>query len=129
MIHEDPKVNNEFIKWVDSLCGDDELGRVTANGGKKHDFLGMILDCTEEGVAKINMTNHVNGMIDSFKHNFREGLKTPANENLFKVNPKSPKLSKERCEEFHTVVAKGLVFVHESKTGHTTCDRIPVHKS
>ena len=32
--HVDKKVNDEFIKWVDDLYGDDEIGRVKAVRGR-----------------------------------------------------------------------------------------------
>ena len=37
--HVDQKVNDRFIEWVDELYGDDEIGRVKAVRGKKHDYL------------------------------------------------------------------------------------------
>jgi hypothetical protein len=48
---------------------------------------------------------------DELKH----GLKTPWNENLFRVDAKNPELSGSVKEMFHTVVAQGL-FACESTT-------------
>ena len=49
-------------------------------------------------------------MVESFPSKFPGGAKvsTPFNEKLFTVNIKSPKLSKENKELFHTVTAQGL---------------------
>ena len=70
----DKKVNDEFIKWVDDLYGDDEIGRVKAVRGKKHDYIGMILDYSEPGQVSIDMRYYVQGMLDQFKHESSFGL-------------------------------------------------------
>ena len=106
--HVEPKVNDEFAKWVDNKYGDDEIGRVVAKRGKKHDYLAMVLDYEKEGEVKVDMTAYVDKMIEQFNHPLKDGYKSPANENLFKVNEKSPKLKKDKTEEFHTNVAKAL---------------------
>ena len=106
--HVDPKVNDKFVKWVDELYGNNEIGHVKANRGKKHDYLGMILDYETDGEVKIDMRYYVENMLKQFKHPLKNGYTTPANENLFKENKNSPPLSKECAEEFHTTIAQGL---------------------
>ena len=106
--HVDPKVNDDFIKWVDELYGDDEIGRVKATRGKTHDYLGMILNYEKEGEVEVDMKYYIQNMIQMFKHELNDKYKTPANESLFKTNKKSPRLSKEKAEEFHTTVARAL---------------------
>ena len=64
--HEDPTVNKEFIKWVDQKYGDNEIGRVTATHGKKHDYLGMILDYSVPGKVKVDMRYYVENMLNLF---------------------------------------------------------------
>ena len=53
------------------------------------------------------MTNYIKSMVEDFTE---ELLKSnyPWNENLFKVDTKSPNLSKDKRELFHTFFAKGL---------------------
>ena len=106
--HMDPNVNDEFVKWVDELYGDDEIGRVKANRGKQHDYLGMILDYGEKGSVKLDMQYYVANMIEQYKHPIDKKYKSPASENIFKINTKSEKLLKEGKEEFHTTVARAL---------------------
>ena len=60
----DPKVNDEFIKWVNKLYGDDEISRVKATRGKKHDYLGMILDYNKDGEVHIDMKYYICNMIE-----------------------------------------------------------------
>ena len=106
--HVDKKVNDEFIKWVDELYGDDEIGRVKAVRGKKHDYIGMILDYSVPGQVTIDMKYYVEAMIDQYKHEMSDKITSPASENLFKINKHSPKIDKILAEEFHTTVARGL---------------------
>ena len=55
------------------------------------------------------MTDYIKEMIKEFPEDLKKSSTvTPSNENLFKVNPKSRKLSKDKAEEFHNAVSKGL---------------------
>jgi hypothetical protein len=81
---------------------------VKVTRGKTHDYLGMVLDYSTEGEVKIDMKYYVKNMIELFNHELSDKYNTPASENLFKINEKSPKLTKEQAEEFHTTVARGL---------------------
>jgi hypothetical protein len=107
--HIDPRVNDTCIKWLEKKYGDPKIGKVKAHRGKRHDYLGMTLDYSTPGEVKVDMTDYVKGMINEFPEDLKKtSAVTPSNENLFKVNPKSRKLSKDKAEEFHTAVAKGL---------------------
>ena len=106
--HKDPKVVDGFIDWLEKMYGDDELGHVTVTRGKHHEYLAMKLDSSKKGEVKIDMTKYVQEMLDTFPETVSKGASTPANENLYKINERSPKLNKKRAEEFHTAVAKAL---------------------
>ena len=45
--HINPKVNDDFDKWLQAKYG--EHGKVKAHRGKVHDYLGMIFEYEEEG--------------------------------------------------------------------------------
>lgn len=107
--HKDPKVNDEFHKWLNDMYGDPKIGEVKAHRGKVHEYLGMTLDYRTPGKVKIDMTSYVKSMIKEFPEDLGdETVSSPANDNLFKVSEKSKKLSKEKAEQFHTFIAKGL---------------------
>jgi hypothetical protein len=57
--HLDPKVNTTILNLLDAKYGQEIVGgkraRLTINRGKKHDYLGMILDYSEAGFVKIDM--------------------------------------------------------------------------
>ena len=86
------------------------IGEVKVTRGKVQDYLGMKLDYSVPGQVSINMVDYVESMLSSFPQSELAGAKvaSPWNENLFKVNEKSPKLSKEVAEQFHTTTAQGL---------------------
>lgn len=107
--HVNSKVNDEFIEWLEKMYGDDELGHVKAVRGPKHDYLAMVLDFSTPGEVKVDMTNYVKSMVEDFPEQLgQRQVSAPWTENLFKVRANSPKLGKEKAEQFHTFVAKGL---------------------
>ena len=105
--HVDPKVNDNFLKWLNELYG--HFGEVKATRGAVHDYLGMTFDFSEEGIVKIDMIDYVRGMLDDFPYKLgpKDVSPTPAAENLFAAGT-GPDLSKEKAQEFHTFVAKAL---------------------
>ena len=105
--HVDPKANDKFLQWLEMKYGDAEIGKVKAVRGKRHDYLAMILDYSFPGVVKVDMTNYVKQMVEDFPEQVQNST-YPWNENLFKVDSQSARLSSERAEQFHTFVAKGL---------------------
>ena len=44
--HEDSKVNDDFLTWLDKMYGDAKVAPVKATRGKIHEYLGMKLDFT-----------------------------------------------------------------------------------
>ena len=50
--HIDPKVNNQFLAWLEKQYGDNELGEVKFTRGKHHEYLGMTLDYSTPGKLK-----------------------------------------------------------------------------
>ena len=53
--HVDPKVNNEFAQVVKDKCKDKETGLAKATCENVHDCLGVNLDFSSKGTAKIDM--------------------------------------------------------------------------
>jgi hypothetical protein len=87
--HVDPKVNDEFLKWLEKTYGDTDIATVKAIRGKTHDYLAMKLDYSEKGKLKVTMSNYVQKMIDDFPEELSSS-NYPWNDNLCKVDPKSP---------------------------------------
>ncbi len=74
--HEDPKVNDEFLKWLESKYGGSS-GSVKAIRGKEHDYLGMILEYDNEKL-KINMSAYVENMLEEFPISSRREIRVQA---------------------------------------------------
>ena len=106
--HIDPKVNDEFLEWLNQQYG--SHGAVKATRGKIHEFLGVVYDFSEEGILKLPMDEYVKRMLNDFSVKFSENeiAKTPGGNDLFKRG-KGKSLEKERNEEFHSVVVKGII--------------------
>ena len=68
----------------------------------------MVLDYSEPGKVKVDMTDYVEKMIEEFEYELPKSAKTPAAEHLFKVNDKCEKLNEKMASDFHTFTAKGL---------------------
>jgi hypothetical protein len=107
--HVDPAVNDSFLNWLEMKYGDEEIGKVKAVRGKRHDYLAMILDYSTPGAVKVDMVDYVKGMIEEFPEELDDQKANhPWNEKLFKIDNTAKDLSKEQAETFHTFVAKGL---------------------
>jgi hypothetical protein len=104
--HVDPKVNTQFLEWLQKVYGT-STAPVKATRGKCHDYLAMKLDFSESKKVKIDMTNYVKNMTDEFPEDLTKST-YPWNENLFKINEANKKLSIKKKEIFHTFVAKAL---------------------
>ena len=105
--HVDPKVNDEFGKWLNDKYG--QIKPCTIVRGKKHRYLGMLLDFSYKGKVKIRMDEYVAGMLETFPIKFDEkaSQETPAANDLMSAG-RGNLLNDEQREIFHSFVAKGL---------------------
>ncbi|KAG7371066.1 reverse transcriptase RNA-dependent DNA polymerase [Nitzschia inconspicua] len=105
--HVDPIVNDEFLKWLENKYASDNVGKIKAVRGKRHDYLAMWLDYTEEGVLQVDMRPYVKSMIEDFPEKIGTS-RNPWTEKLFQTDDKSKKLEKKKAKDFHTFVMKGM---------------------
>ena len=77
--------------------------------GKYHDFLGINFDFQTRKHLILDMIKYVKGMLDNFPIKFKKGdsISTPAANNLLEKG-KGKALTKEKREQFHSMVAKGM---------------------
>ena len=105
--HVDPKVNDQFHEWLQKTYGD--VAEVKSKRGKVHDYLGMILDYSIEGKVGIDMKYYVEDLWKDFdKAEPITNSQYPWDTNLFKVDETSPKLPRDKADEFVTFVYKAL---------------------
>ena len=81
--------------------------------GKRHDYLGMLVDFTEKGKVMIDMVKYVESMIEDFPVKISKISKTPAADNLLDIGT-GKLLNKANSEIYHTTVAKGLYLCKRS---------------
>jgi hypothetical protein len=112
--HKQSKQMDRMIKWLrqeyESIF-EDGSGKMTVSRGKVHVYLGMTIDYTTPGQAKISMLGYVAEILTAFDKADPKGTGTKSSAapaNLFKVDDDCEKLSTKRATEFHNLVAKTL---------------------
>ena len=109
---KDPKVNDKFIVWLNKEFGKEK--EVTVTRGKKHVYLGMVLDYSTPGEVKVDMKEYVQEMLNEFPLELPGKVTNPNNDKLFKVES-SKKLEPLKHEVFHTFVAKSLFLTKRAR--------------
>ena len=61
--HAYSEVNDDFAKWVEKTYGGDS-GHVKVHRGKRHDYLGMILDYSTPKKLQVDMRHYTDQMIE-----------------------------------------------------------------
>ena len=74
--HVDLKVNDEFSELCEETYGSDNLGHVKFTRGKIHDYLGMIMDFTQEVTLNINVKHYIKVMLEELNYEIKAILKT-----------------------------------------------------
>ena len=112
--HIDPKVNQAFVetlrKEYESIF-EDGSGKMKVHTGKVHEFLGMTLDYSEEGIVKVSMPKYMKEVLAEFERIMpkEKGTKSSAAPaNLFVLDKDCEQLDKEKAEQYHSLVAKML---------------------
>ena len=102
--HMDMKVVEEVIAKIES-----KFGKMTVTKGSDQDFLGMDIKF-RKGKITISMKKHILKAISLFSEEITKSAATPAKNYLFEVREQSKKISEEKADNFHSVVAT-LLFV------------------
>jgi len=104
--HVDPNVVTSVIEDMSERYGKDVP--LTVTRGKVHDYLGMVIDFTEEGRVKITMYQYIDEMLAGLPEDMDGEAPSPAPAFLFEVNPKAMPLEQNDKDMFHHNVAKLL---------------------
>jgi hypothetical protein len=108
--HDDPNVVTNVLKQFDAEYGEEAPLVVTR--GKTHDYLGMTIDYTVRGKAKITMIDYIQGMVNELPPDMAGESATPAASHLFQVNDDAEKLDEDTAQFFHHNVAR-LLFLNK----------------
>eukprot|EP00957_Ditylum_brightwellii_P072747 5529268-Ditylum_brightwellii.AAC.1 len=113
--HVDATVNNTFDQWCEETYGSDLNDHVKVAQGKKHDYLGMILNYKKDGVLQVDMRYHISAMNNKFPYHLKSATKLPWNEKLFKVDDSNKKLDHKRDALFHSFVMKSMFMAKKGR--------------
>jgi hypothetical protein len=105
--HVEAAVVTEVVKMIEK-----RFGKMTVTRGKHHVFLGMSVTYKDDGTVQIIMKDHLQSAITVFDDDITTSVTSPAQRDLFEVDNTREKLSIEKSENYHKVVAKLL---HVSK--------------
>ena len=96
---------------------------MTVSQGKVQKYLGMNLDYTTKGLCKVTMMDYIEEVIKTFgkmypKKTVTNTSATPSD--LFVVKEYFNKLTKEKSEQFHSVVANIIFATKRASTDTVT---------
>jgi hypothetical protein len=110
--HVDAKVVTTILNLLDNKYGQEIVGGkrapLTITRGRVHDYLGMTLDYSENGVVKIDMRDYVNKILGEMPEDMDGTATSPAGKYLFQIKDGIEELDKETSEFFHATAAKLL---------------------
>jgi Reverse transcriptase (RNA-dependent DNA polymerase) len=86
---------------------------ITKSDGTTLNYLGMVLDLTHPGEARVTMKGFVDDMLKS--SGVTGGARTPATEGLFEVRANATACTEQRRKDFHSTVAKMLYLAKRTR--------------
>jgi len=97
--------NYVLTKVVNKL--EEHFGKLEVSRGREHDFLGMRIKFVANEVH-ISMKDYIWETIDMFPEPTNMKVTSPAKKDLNEINNKAEKLTKNKRELYHSIVAKLL---------------------
>jgi len=104
------KVVTEIIKEISKHFGDLAMTR-----GRSHNFLGINILLGEDCLVEISQHDQVQEALNKFGETYGHHVSSPCANRLWDVNENAKKLSKERSDLFHSIVAKLLYITKRSR--------------
>jgi hypothetical protein len=88
--HVDSTVVSDIIEKINNVFGKE--APLTITRGKKHEYLGILLDFSEKEKVKVDMIMYVIGLLANVPSDLCGMANTPAASHLLEINNKNPKL-------------------------------------
>ena len=104
--HVDKEVLEDLLKQLDGVFGKD--GPLTIHRGKKHNYLGILLDFSLDGKVQVQMFDYIDNMLGDLPEDMCGMVTSPGADHLFTMSNTGKKLTREQSEMFHHNVAKLL---------------------
>ena len=109
--HVDEAVVKNVLQQLNEKYG--KVSPLTHIIGKKHQYLGMLIDYSESGYVRIDMREYITKILDEVPPEMRGRATTPAAAYLFDINENCAKLTEEEARFFHYLVAKLLFLCNQ----------------
>ena len=113
MLHVQQEVLDEIIGKLTHKYGNEK--GLTVQRGRKHEYLGMTIEYTDDQKVKFTMTDYVDGLLSEMTDDMKGVAVTPAASHLNEVNEKAEKLSDARRDTFHHLTAKLLYLSNRAR--------------
>ena len=97
--HVEEQVVRSIIQKIQDNLG--QHSELSMHIGKRHNYLGMILDFTTLGILEIDMSDYIQVIRQVTPANLRGTSMVPAAKHLFTTHPDAPKISPQEQEIFH----------------------------
>jgi hypothetical protein len=109
---DDLKTSHMERSVVDDIIAkiEERYGKMVVTHGKKHKYVGMDIEFTGNGEAKILVRDYIEEAIAAFPEDCSKPVRSPAAAHLFEVNDRCGKLNEKDMTLLHHIVAK-LLFV------------------
>jgi hypothetical protein len=99
MSHVKQNVLDSIITKLSKQYGQD--APLTVQRGPIHDYLGMMIDYSEDGKVKFIMADYVKGILDKAPLDMDRTAASLATNHLFSVNDKLDKINAKRVDLYH----------------------------
>ena len=97
--HVKEHVVRSIIKKIQENFG--QHSDLSMHIGKRHDYLGMILDFNTPGTLEIDMSDYIQVILQDTPANLQGASMVPAAKHLFTTRPDAPKINPQEQEIFH----------------------------
>ena len=99
--HDSAQVVTHILEDLKSEFG--RLGELSVSRGKRHDYLGMYLDFSEDGVLQVDMRPYIATIMDDLPKQMRGRSRTPAALHLNNTRDNATKLDKDKADQYHSI--------------------------
>jgi hypothetical protein len=101
--HMKKSVVVEILKAIEA-----KFGTLKITHGKHHTYLGMDITFKDNGTLQVRMKEYLKEAIVASGEDVSKRVSTPAQRNLFEIDETSKKLSTDKSDLYHHIVAKLL---------------------
>ena len=104
--HKDQRVLEDIVNKLDQGYGKE--APLTVTRGRRHDYLGIDIEFTDDRKVVFRMDDFTDGILDEARDDMPRSAVTPAANYLFQVSEDAKVLSNDDSDYFHHMVAKLL---------------------